>query len=301
MAVDSKAEPHVGKAPGTVPRCPNPARSGYFLTKVGKCCAPARPDTAPPNRSGDGFPPPRGLFSTAPFFPTDLPPTQAWVPRGLDGWGPGSAQHLEPPKGTSARRRVESRVNQPLQALGVSYGRGRDQGGASPGPAHRASGAGLGAGRREERRGRARGSLKRAGPGLPQTQGSPRPSRSNRRPQAPPAHHPSLPGAVESSRPRGQLLDMATPTGPPVSCPKAAVARALLLGWVLVQVAGATGEWHPPLEALGRSTGRRGNSPAWQWLTPLPQDPRGPAGTSASGFEALALSLGKELPREPPP
>ncbi|XP_047641211.1 tissue factor isoform X2 [Phacochoerus africanus] len=34
---------------------------------------------------------------------------------------------------------------------------------------------------------------------------------------------------------------MATPTGPSVSCPKAAVVRALLLGWVLVQVAGATG------------------------------------------------------------
>uniref|UniRef100_A0A8C3WHV9 Tissue factor n=1 Tax=Catagonus wagneri TaxID=51154 RepID=A0A8C3WHV9_9CETA len=34
---------------------------------------------------------------------------------------------------------------------------------------------------------------------------------------------------------------MATPTGPRVSCPKADVARALLLGWVLVQVAGATG------------------------------------------------------------
>ncbi|XP_032343017.1 tissue factor isoform X1 [Camelus ferus] len=34
---------------------------------------------------------------------------------------------------------------------------------------------------------------------------------------------------------------MATPLGPWAPCPKAAVARALLLGWVLVQVAGAVG------------------------------------------------------------
>lgn len=34
---------------------------------------------------------------------------------------------------------------------------------------------------------------------------------------------------------------MTTPTGPPVPCPEAAVARTLLLGWVLVQMAGASG------------------------------------------------------------
>ncbi|XP_036726118.1 tissue factor [Balaenoptera ricei] len=34
---------------------------------------------------------------------------------------------------------------------------------------------------------------------------------------------------------------MATPTGPRVPCSEAAVARALLFGWVLVRVAGATG------------------------------------------------------------
>ncbi|KAM5269266.1 tissue factor [Hipposideros larvatus] len=34
---------------------------------------------------------------------------------------------------------------------------------------------------------------------------------------------------------------MTTPTGPPVPCPETAVARTLLLGWVLVQVAGASG------------------------------------------------------------
>lgn len=45
---------------------------------------------------------------------------------------------------------------------------------------------------------------------------------------------------------------MTTPTGPPVPCPEAAVARTLLLGWVLVQVAGASGEWHPSLEHVVR-------------------------------------------------
>ncbi|ELK35105.1 PREDICTED: tissue factor [Myotis davidii] len=34
---------------------------------------------------------------------------------------------------------------------------------------------------------------------------------------------------------------MASPTGPRVTCPEAAVSRTLLLGWVLVQVAGASG------------------------------------------------------------
>uniref|UniRef100_G1PUG2 Tissue factor n=2 Tax=Myotis lucifugus TaxID=59463 RepID=G1PUG2_MYOLU len=37
------------------------------------------------------------------------------------------------------------------------------------------------------------------------------------------------------------LVDMASPTGPRVTCPEAAVSRTLLLGWVLVQVAGASG------------------------------------------------------------
>lgn len=36
-------------------------------------------------------------------------------------------------------------------------------------------------------------------------------------------------------------MDMTTPTGPPAPCPETAVARTLLLGWVLVQVAGASG------------------------------------------------------------
>ncbi|KAK1339760.1 hypothetical protein QTO34_018316, partial [Cnephaeus nilssonii] len=48
-------------------------------------------------------------------------------------------------------------------------------------------------------------------------------------------------GRSESARPRHQLLDMASPTGPRLTCPEAAVSRTLLLGWVLVQVAGASG------------------------------------------------------------
>lgn len=50
---------------------------------------------------------------------------------------------------------------------------------------------------------------------------------------------------------------MATPNGPRVPCPQAAVARALLFGLVLIQVAGVAGEWLPPRRALGRATGRR--------------------------------------------
>lgn len=81
---------------------------------------------------------------------------------------------------------------------------------------------------------------------------------------------PQPPGRKESSRPRRQLVNMATPTGPRVPCYEAAVARALLFGWVLVRVAGATGEWHPPPHprALGPATGKREDSPGWQQARP---------------------------------
>ncbi|XP_057574052.1 tissue factor isoform X2 [Hippopotamus amphibius kiboko] len=76
----------------------------------------------------------------------------------------------------------------------------------------------------------------------------PAPSRCIPQSQAPPAQPPQPP---RFPSPRGahgilqtslrQLVDMATPTRRRVPCPEAAVARALLFGWVLVQVAGAAG------------------------------------------------------------
>ena len=127
---------------------------------------------------------------------------------------------------------------------------------------------------------------------------------------------PQPPGRKESPRPRRQLVNMATPTGPRVPCSEAAVARALLFGWVLVRVAGATGEWHPPPtpspgarhpEEGGRSWLAAG-SPCRPEVPPARDPPRLLLEMLARGVQrclralgALAVSLGKELPREPTP
>lgn len=96
------------------------------------------------------------------------------------------------------------------------------------------------------RSGRSRGSLKRARARAPPDSGFPAPlpalARCHRRLQR---NLSSLRGATESSRPRRQLVDMETPTWPRVPSPEAAVARMLLLIWVLLQVARTSGEWHP--------------------------------------------------------
>lgn len=105
------------------------------------------------------------------------------------------------------------------------------------------------------------------------------------RPKAPQPNLSSLPGLQESSRLRRQFTDMATPTGVPVPGSEAAVSRTLLLGWVLVQMAGASGKWHLPLEHLGRAARRRG--------TVRLARPRNPPDSAALTFPRLnELGLG---------
>lgn len=75
---------------------------------------------------------------------------------------------------------------------------------------------------------------------------------------------------------------METPAWPRVLRPETAVARTLLLGWVFAQVAGASGEWHWPLEARGapHAGGRRQSRLAAgsSWFPGAPMLPPAPMG-----------------------
>lgn len=161
----------------------------------------------------------------------------------------------------------ESRVNHPLQGLGSFLPGGGGAGvwirrGLPPrrrrpgGGGESGGGAGRAPGTAEARA--SCGFIALPARGSP-VSGSPRPaSFPPAAPRRPQPNLSSLPGPLESSRLRRQFTDMATPTGVPVPGPETAVSRTLLLGWVLVQMAGASGKWHPPPEHLGRAARRRG-------------------------------------------
>lgn len=59
---------------------------------------------------------------------------------------------------------------------------------------------------------------------------------------------------------------MATPTWSRVPYPEAVVSRTIFFGWVLVQLAGASGEWHLPPAPIGHPALRRGDCPGCRGL-----------------------------------
>lgn len=110
----------------------------------------------------------------------------------------------------------------------------------------------------------------------------------------------SLPpaGRTEPSRPRHQLADMASPAGPRVTCREAAVSRTLLLllGWVLVQVAGASGEWQPPPWIPGALGPKRGVRTGGQRARPARRSPAHPPAWGPAGARVGGQAIGARDP-----
>lgn len=242
-------EPGAGQVPWAVPAGPGagtapPARTALPHRVLARRIPPSRP--------------PSELLPTAlPLLARPGPPGAGPGTPGPSGWrdsgpGGGGAGGLAPQATWSGRDAAESRVNQPLQGLGVSCGREAGQGCGLAGAAHSAG------------RGRALGPAEaresaRPFKARPETRGSPR--RELPAPLAlPPAVQGSLPpgrsGLLPTSPP--EIRDMGTPTWPRVLYPEAAVSRTILFGWVLVQLAGASGEWHLPPEPTGHAALGRG-------------------------------------------
>lgn len=174
LAADSAAQPHVSNTVG----CASGAGAGYFLLNLvlphARACIKSRSGREESLSSTSRLLPILPVFlphrpAAHPGWTSGPPSWMAWGPGGQAAGGPwclglreadgGCTAAPEEPKGRFARGgAAESRLNHPLQGLGVSYPEEAGQGCGLAGAAHRDWATGPGAGSGEERRGRARSS-----------------------------------------------------------------------------------------------------------------------------------------------